>query len=129
MPALRRGAGWAKRAPRRRAARRKSPAANAQSLDRRTILAGSYVESSVYMPGARAEFKLVGNLLSADVTTASEQNSTQAGYSLPHQIHFRVALPRDPTSTLGGFGFQFTGTASAGNRTELERVQVTLTPR
>jgi hypothetical protein len=95
----------------------------------RTILAGSYVESSVYMPGARAEFKLVGNLLSADVTTASEQNSTQAGYGLPHQIHFRVALPRDPTSTLGGFGFQFTGTASAGNRTELERVQVTLTPR
>jgi hypothetical protein len=95
----------------------------------RTILPGSYVESSVYMPGAHVAFKLTGNVLSADVTTASEQTSTQAGYSLPHEIHFSVTLPGAPGSTSGGFGFQFTGTVSAGNRSELEDLEVLLTPR
>ena len=94
----------------------------------RTILPNCYVESSVYMPGAQLTFKLVGNVLSADVTTESEQNNTQQGYSLPHQIHFSATVA-SAASTLGGFGMQFTGTTSAGNRTELENLQVTLTPR
>jgi hypothetical protein len=95
----------------------------------RTLFPGCYVESSVYMPGARLVFKLVGNVLSADVSTGSEQTNTQEGYDLPHEIHFGVALPAAPSSTLGGFGVQFTGTVSAGNRTELENIQVALTPR
>ena len=93
----------------------------------KTILPGCYIESSVFMPGAHLEFKLVGNVLSADVSTESEQTSAQEGYNLPPEIHFSATLP-GVTSTLGGFGFQFTGTVSAGNRTELEKVEVTLTP-
>jgi hypothetical protein len=80
------------------------------------------------MPGARLVFKLVGNVLSADVTTESVQSNTQVGYNLPPEIHFSVTLP-EVTSTSGGFGFQFTGTTSAGNRTELEGLTVTLTQR
>ena len=94
----------------------------------RTIFPGAYVESSVYMPGARAVFKLVGNVLTADVVTASPQNNTQAGYSLPSEIHFKATVT-SAASTAGGFGFQFTGTPSAGNRTQLENLEVTLKPR
>ncbi|MEJ0084947.1 MAG: bacterial Ig-like domain-containing protein [Pseudomonadota bacterium] len=94
----------------------------------RTILPGCYTESSVYLPGAQFTFKLVGNVLTADVTTESEQNNTQEGYLLPHEIHF-TATVASAASTVGGFGFQFTGTTSAGNRSELESLQVTLTPR
>ncbi|WP_457421664.1 hypothetical protein [Roseateles sp. P5_E7] len=92
------------------------------------VLPGAYVESSVFMPGAKLVFRLVGKVLSADVTTRSPQTSTQAGYGLPHELHFSATLPR-VTSTVGGFGVQFTGTASAGNRTLLEKVEVTLKPR
>jgi len=94
----------------------------------RTILPGCYIESSVYMPGARAVFKLVGNVLSADVITTSAQSNTQAGFSLPSEIHF-TANVSGATSTLGGFGFQFTGTPSGGNRTALENLEVTLKSR
>jgi hypothetical protein len=94
----------------------------------RTILPGCYIESSVYMPGAQAVFKLVGNVLSADVVTTSPQTTTQAGYSLPSEIHF-TATVGSAASTMGGFGFQFTGTPSAGNRTELESLEATLKPR
>jgi len=94
----------------------------------RTILPGCYVESSVYMPGAQLVFKLAGSVLTADVTTESEQSNTQEGYNLPSEIHFSATVA-NAASTSGGFGFQFTGTVSAGNRTELEGVQVTLTPR
>jgi Bacterial Ig-like domain (group 3) len=94
----------------------------------RTILPGCYTESSVYLPGAQLVFKLTGNVLTADVTTESEQNNTQEGYGLPHQIHFSATVAT-AASTLGGFGFQFTGTTSAGNRSELESLQATLTPR
>ena len=95
----------------------------------RTLFTGCYVESSVYMPGAQLTFKLAGSVLTADVTTESEQTNTQEGYALPHEIHFSVTLPGAPASTLGGFGMQFTGTVSAGNRTELEALEATLTPR
>ncbi|WP_422016383.1 hypothetical protein [Roseateles sp.] len=94
----------------------------------RTILPGAYVESSVFTPGTHVVFKLVGNVLTADVTTSSAQNNTQAGYKLPHEIHFSATLPT-AASTAGGFGVQFTGTVSAGNRTELEKLEVTLKPR
>ena len=94
----------------------------------RTIFPGCYLESSVYMPGAQLEFKLVGNVLSARVTTESAQTSAQQRYQLPSKIHCTVTLPT-AASTLGGFGVQFTGTAAAGNRTELERVEVILEPR
>lgn len=90
----------------------------------RTILPNCYVESSVYMPGAHLVFKLVGNVLTADVTTDSPQTNTQLGYGLPSEIHFSATLP-SVTSTVGGFGVQFTGTISAGNRTELEDMEVT----
>jgi len=93
----------------------------------RTILPGCYVESSVYMPGAKLIFKLVGNVLSADVTTTSPQTTAQIGYKLPSEIHFSVTLP-SVASTVGGFGFQFTGSAPAGNRTELQTLDVTLKP-
>jgi hypothetical protein len=79
------------------------------------------------MPGAHLVFKLVGNVLSADITTESPQTNTQEGYNLPSEIHFSVTLP-SVTSTVGGFGFQFVGSTAAGNRTELESLQVTLTP-
>jgi hypothetical protein len=92
------------------------------------ILPGCYLESSVYMPGAQLVFKLVGNVLTADVSTASPQTNAQVGYSLPSQIHFKATVA-SAASTLGGFGVQFTGTPSAGNRTALESVDVTLTPR
>jgi hypothetical protein len=94
----------------------------------KSLLPGAYVESSVFMPGAKVLFKLVGNVLSADVTTRSPQTGTQAGYKLPHEVHFSATLPR-VTSTVGGFGVQFTGTPSAGNRTLLEKLEVTLKPR
>ncbi|MFT4172365.1 MAG: InlB B-repeat-containing protein [Rhodocyclaceae bacterium] len=94
----------------------------------RTVLPNSYVESSVYMPGAHVLFKLTGNVLTADVTTDSAQTNTQVGYSLPNEIHFSATLP-NVTSTAGGFGMQFTGTASAGNRTQLQKLEVRLTPR
>ena len=94
----------------------------------RTILPNSYVESSVYMPGASVVFKLVGNVLSADVTTTTPQSNAQEGYKLPSEIHFSATLP-GVTSTSGGFGVQFTGSSPAGNRTELENLQVTLKPR
>lgn len=92
------------------------------------VLPGSYVESSVYMPGAQVVFKLVGNVLSADVTTSSPQSNTQVGYSLPSEIHFKATVS-STASTVGGFGVQFTGTSAGGNRTLLERLEVTLTPR
>lgn len=94
----------------------------------RTILPDCYVESSVYMPGAQVVFKLTGNVLSADVVTTSPQTNTQAGYSLPNEIHFKATVG-SAASTLGGFGFQFTGTSSAGNRTELESLEVNLKSR
>lgn len=94
----------------------------------RRIFPGCYIESSVYMPGAHLDFRLVGNVLSADVTTESAQTSAQQRYQLPNEIHFSVTLPSAP-STQGGFGFQFTGTASAGNGTVLESVKVVLDPR
>jgi len=61
------------------------------------------------------------------VTTDSPQTTAQAGYKLPAEIHFSATLP-SVTNTWGGFGFQFTGTTSAGNRTELEKLEVTLKP-
>ncbi len=94
----------------------------------RNYLPGNYVDSSVFMPGARIEFKLVGSVLSADITTESEQTTTQQGYNLPHQIHF-TANVTSAASTQGGFGVQFVGSTAAGNRVELESLQVTLTPR
>lgn len=94
----------------------------------RTIFPDCYVESSVYMPGVHVELKLVGNVLSADVTTKSSQSSAQQSYKLPNEIHFSAKLP-DVSSSFGGFGVQFTGTASAGNRTVLEKVEVALKPR
>ena len=97
----------------------------------RTIFPGAYLESSVYMPGARVVFSLVGDVLSADVTTASPQTSTQAGFSLPGEVHFKANVSKDRNApnaggTRGGFGFQFTGTPSAGNRTQLENIEVML---
>jgi hypothetical protein len=94
----------------------------------RTIFPNAYVESSVYMPGARAVFKLTGDVLTADVLTASPQTNTQAGFSLPSEIHFKATVA-SAASTVGGFGFQFTGTPSAGNRTQLENIEVTLKSR
>ncbi|WP_228893315.1 InlB B-repeat-containing protein [Pseudoduganella aquatica] len=94
----------------------------------RRIFPGAYVESSVFMPGARAVFKLAGDALSADVLTASPQTSAQAGFSLPKEIHFQAHVA-SAASTLGGFGFQFTGTPSAGNRIQLEKLEVVLKPR
>lgn len=94
----------------------------------RRILPGVYAESSVYMPGARAVFSLVGDVLSADVVTASPQTSTQAGYALPGELHFKAHVA-SAASTSGGFGFQFTGTPSPGNRTLLENLEVTLKSR
>lgn len=94
----------------------------------RTIFPDCYVESSVYMPGAHLMFKLAGNVLSADVTTKSPQTSAQRRYQLPHEIHFSATLP-DVSSTRGGFGVQFTGTAGSGGRTELEKLEVILEPR
>ena len=58
----------------------------------RTIFPGCYIESSVYMPGAHLVFKLVGNVLTADVTTESPQTNTQAGYNLPAEIHFSATV-------------------------------------
>jgi len=94
----------------------------------RTLLPGAAVESSVFMPGAVLRFELAGDLLSARVTTRSPQTRTQAGYRLPHEVRFSAKLPR-AASGAGGFGVQFTGTASAGNRTLLERLEVRLQPR
>ena len=91
----------------------------------RKIFPGAYVESSVYMPGAKVVFKLVGDVLTADVTTASPQSNTQAGFSLPAEIHFKATVG-GAASNVGGFGFQFTGTPSAGNRTQLEKLEVVL---
>lgn len=79
-------------------------------------------------PGAHVEFKLIGIALPTDLTTQSEQNNTQQGYNLSHEIHFSVPLS-GVTSISRGFGFQFTGTVSAGNCPELESQQVTLTPQ
>lgn len=97
----------------------------------RRIFPGAYVESSVYMPGTRAVFSLVGDVLSADVVTSSPQTSTQAGFSLPGEIHFKATVTNaaNAAGSAGGFGFQFTGTPSAGNRTLLENLEVTLKPR
>jgi hypothetical protein len=92
------------------------------------ILPGCYVESSVYMPGVQLVFKLTGSVLSADVTTASPQTTTQMNYALPSEIHFSAPV-QSASSTQGGFGFQFTGTATAGNRTQLEKLEATLKPR
>jgi len=94
----------------------------------RKILPGAYVESSVYMPGAKAVFKLVGDVLTADIVTASPQTNTQAGLSLPAEIHYRANV-RSAANSTGGFGFQFTGTPSAGNRTQLQNLEVTLKSR
>jgi hypothetical protein len=94
----------------------------------RSIYPNCYTESSVYMPGAHVVFKLTGGLLTADVTTTSAQTSTQMTYSLPAEIHFSTTVS-DTSSTLGGFGTQFTGSISAGNRTELQSIVVNLTPR
>ncbi|MFT4174737.1 MAG: hypothetical protein QM639_19370 [Rhodocyclaceae bacterium] len=95
----------------------------------KTILPNCYTESSVYMPGAQLVFKLTGNVLTADVTTTSPQTNVQLGYSLPNEIHFSATLPSAASTTLGGFGVQFTGTTSAGNRTELESLEVSLKSR
>jgi len=94
-----------------------------------TILPNSYLDSSVYMPGAQFTFKLVGSVLSLDMTTEAEQTTIQRGYNLPHQIHFTATVASAASSTQGGFGFLFVGSNAAGNRTELENLQVTLTPR
>ncbi|MEJ0084948.1 MAG: bacterial Ig-like domain-containing protein [Pseudomonadota bacterium] len=94
-----------------------------------TILPNSYVDSSVYMPGAQLTFKLVGNVLSLDMTTEAEETTIQRGYNLPHEIHFSATVTSAATKTVGGFGFLFVGSNAAGNRTELENVLVTLTPR
>ena len=37
------------------------------------------------MPDAQLVFKLVGSVLTADVTTESEQSNTQEGYNLPQR--------------------------------------------
>ena len=94
----------------------------------RTIFPGAYVESSVYSPGARAVFKLAGDVLTADVKPSAPQSTAQTGFGLPHEIHFKATVG-SAASTTGGFGFQFTGTPSAGNRTQLQKLEVTLKPR
>ncbi|MDQ7988049.1 MAG: hypothetical protein REI09_00320 [Candidatus Dactylopiibacterium sp.] len=94
----------------------------------KTLLPNSYVESSVYMPGMKIAFKLTGSVLTADVTTRSPQTNTQMGYQLPAEIHFQATVA-NAASNAGGFGVQFTGSHSAGNRTELERLEVALTSR
>lgn len=93
-----------------------------------TLLPNCYVESSVYMPGMQLMFKLTGNTLTADVITLSPQTATQMNYALPSAIHFSAPV-QNASSTHGGFGVQFTGTATAGNRTQLEKLEVTLKPR
>lgn len=94
----------------------------------RTVLPGAVVDSSVFMPGAVLRFELVGDLLSARVTTRSPQTATQARYRLPHEVHLSARLPA-AAGMAGGFGVQFTGTAAAGNRTLLENLEVRLQPR
>lgn len=94
----------------------------------RTLLPGAVVDSSVFMPGATLRFELAGDRLSARVTTRSPQTGVQARYRLPHEVHFSAKLP-GAASKAGGFGVQFTGTASAGNRTLLERLEVRLQPQ
>jgi hypothetical protein len=94
----------------------------------KNILPGSYYESSCYMPDSHLEFKLVDNVISVRVTTNSPQSETQAKYELPHTYEYTYTLPEPSTNLSGAFGFQFTGTVSAGNRTLLENLEVILKP-
>lgn len=85
---------------------------------------GNDIMSSAYLPNAVIDFKVMGNQISVDVITESEQSDAQAKFGLIHEIHFTHTLTN--VNSFGGFGFQFTGTVSNGNRTMIHSLDVHL---
>lgn len=87
----------------------------------------SSVVSTAFLPGCTIKLDLTGNVLKADVTTASEQDSAYPS-QMPHEVHITHTFASDSdVNTYSGFGFQHTGTAGAGksgNRTTIHSLSV-----
>lgn len=89
---------------------------------------GNDIMSSAYMPDTTITLKIIGNLITADITTTTEQTQTQKDFNLPHEVHFSYEIP-GTINNFGGFGIQHTGTVSNGNRTMLHSIEVKLTSK
>lgn len=83
------------------------------------------IVSTAFLPGCTVVLEMKDNVLTADVTTTSAQDSASPA-ELVHEVHLKHVFESE-TNTYSGFGFQHTGTAGAGksgNRTTIHSLNV-----
>ncbi len=86
------------------------------------------VVSTAFLPGCTVVIEMKDNVLTADVTTVSEQDSASPA-ELVHEVHLKHTFEGD-ANRYSGFGLQHTGTAGAGksgNRTTIHSLNVEYT--
>lgn len=83
------------------------------------------VVSTAFLPGCTISLDMTGNVLKADVTTTTPQDSTYPS-EMPHEVHITHTFTSE-VNTYSGFGIQHTGTAGegkSGNRTTIHSLSV-----
>lgn len=83
------------------------------------------VVSTAFLPGCTVTLEMADNVLTADVTTTTAQDSAYPD-AMPHEVHLSHTF--DEVNLYSGIGFQHTGTAGAGksgNRTTIHSVNIT----
>lgn len=83
------------------------------------------VVSTAFLPGCTITLDMTGNVLKADVTTTTPQDSAYPE-AMPHEVHISHTFDTEVNS-YSGFGFLYTGTAGAGksgNRTTIHSIDV-----
>ncbi|CCV63596.1 conserved hypothetical protein [Alteracholeplasma palmae J233] len=80
--------------------------------------------TTAFMPNAKVELSVIGNILSVKATTQTEQSASQKEKGLSPEVNISVEITGN---NFGGFGVQHTGTVSSGNRTMLESVKIEAT--
>lgn len=83
------------------------------------------VVSTAFLPGCTVTLEMADNVLTADVTTTTAQDSAYPD-AMSHEVHLSHTF--DEVNLYSGIGFQHTGTAGAGksgNRTTIHSVNIT----
>lgn len=83
------------------------------------------IVSTAFLPGCSITIQMENNVLTADVTTTTQQDSAYPN-EMPHEVHLTHTF--EEVNLYSGFGFQHTGTAGAGksgNRTTIHSLKTT----
>jgi len=81
---------------------------------------GPHQYTSAFLPGCQITLSVKDKILSARVTTSSEQQQGQKDSGLAHEVNLSAEINPDASA---GFGVQHTG-STGGNRLMLERLRV-----